>query len=526
MDEETVNLQALPYTIEGYSQQFVDLPSGTLLFRANNIRSENDGRDFFWDLLGIPTADGFCMTPVHNVFTFPFPYVGFGLNVWGNTFRAAWAKYNCIQVYVLKCSAPVINLISPSHETRGVTKDRKAYASQPIRRCETFGAPCATTPEERRTQLKYLTYDNCIEPAFRERTGCIGNIAIGANDSLDVQDVKVTPANSAMGQYLHLLSKTKPEEAATIAANLYVDKNGHRGIPEIVVHPVKPGLTVPLKAGATTFKDSAKLVANNMKNDIYTLELITCITKDGYESSVAAADSTAANARRLSIEDHLYNFMRKGQTEGFGQAGRIMFDMRTGFYVLTGYIQDGYRLGNRGAALDYVCDFLRPLDTAAHRHDALTYAASVKLPVPKERFLSEMRRPAGYKEAFIFKHPGSLKKVITDLRLNIPTKMADGQPFTALYKYDIVKKQTGGKTLRSSSKSSSSKSSRKLYRKTLRRKQRGAGIMDMFKAAPETAVATANTQYSIQTEQESIPESIMNNIHDFFTVLRRNNNTG
>lgn len=508
---EEINLQALPYNIDGYKQQLVDLPSGTLLFRANHIKSDNDGRDFFWDLLGIPTADGFCMSPVHNVFTFPFPYVGFGLNVWGNEFRAAWAKYNCIQVYVLKCSAPFINLISPSKESRGITKQRENYKNQPIRRCDTFGAACATNPTEKKAHLKYLTYDNCIVPAFREQTGCIGHIAIGANDSIDVQDATIKPHDSPMGQYLRLLSQTNAIDAATIASKLYVDVNGHRGIPEVVVTPLKPGVTAPLKQTAPTFKDAAQKVIEGTQKDIYTLELLTAITKDGYDTSLPDAGTStpsALNTQRLSIEQHLYSFMEKGQTEGFGQAGKIMFDSRTGFYVLTGFLQDGYRLGNRGAQLDYMCDFLRPLDTPKLRQSAIEYSASIRKPVPKEAFLSESKEVRGYKKAFIFKRPGSLKKVMTELALKIPT-MADGRPFTYLYKYDTV---TGGVrcTMKRRSK----------CRKTKRRHQRGAGMFDFL--AGNTAVSkTVNAQqYSIPLEQESIPAPIMDNIRDFFAQMR------
>ena len=517
MNEE---LQAQPYSIDGYKQQFVDLPAGTLLFRANNIRSENDGRDFFFDFLGVPTESGYCMSPVHNLFSFPYPYVGFGLNVWGDKFRAAWAKYNCIQVYVLKCSAPMINMISPSREVRGNTKEREKYKDQPIQRCDTFGAACAATREEKKQQLKYLSYDNCLVPAFREQTGCLGYIGLGANDSLDVKDNAVKPRDSAMGQYLRLLSQTNPVDAASIVAKLYVDRNKHRGIPEIVMHPLKPGIKRELNIKARTFSEAAAVAAKMIRQDVFVVEPLACITKDGYnmrgapviESELSAA-GTATNARRLAIEEQLYEFMKRGQEEGFGDAGKIMFDSRTGFYVLTGFAdgRNGFSITPGGVSINYDAEFLRPLGTAEERSRALLYSVVNKKPIERSEFLYEKSGISGYKKAFIFKRPGSIKKVVRDIGINVPDMMEGGRKFSYFYKFDDDGRQTGGRTIK-----------RRKMRSKLTRKNRimkgGAGLLDFFGTA---SVSKEEGSGSIAMEQESVPEPIMKGIQDFFAAIDR-----
>lgn len=502
--EEDVNLQVLPYMMEGYSQQFVDLPSGTLLFRANYISPENDGRGFFFDFLGLPTETGFCFSPVHNIFTFPFPYVGFGLNIGLKEFRSAWSKFNCINIYVLKCSVPMVNMIAPSKEIRGTTKDRAKYTTAPIRRCDTFGAACATSPEERRIQTKYLTYDNCIDPAFRNSTGCSGYIAIAANDSLDVKDKKIRPDKTTMGQYLQLLSQTNPEEALTIASNLYVDAYGHRGIPELVFHSVKPNVVVPLRITAPTFNDAAEKMLEGVQKDIYLVEQIGFITKDGYNSSVIGAaekqtsrPTNVENRRRLAIEENLYEFMRKGQTEGFGSAGKIMFDTRTGFYVLTGFMQEGFRLTNNGEPVDYVRNFLHPLETEKQREDALLYSAMYREPTELDKFLMDTSNLAGFKKAFIFKRPRSIRKIVNELNLRLPKRMPAGKPVATLFKYDTT---MGGIRVTMKRKRS--------VRKT--QKKRGGALFDFLKASPPKE----------ELEQESIPKELADNISAFFEKLQ------
>jgi hypothetical protein len=93
-------------------------------------------KTYFSDILGIPTEDGFCMSPVHNVFTFPLPYVGFGLYDW-TADSPAWNKYNAFNVYILDHQGKFVNLILPSNEVRGSPKGYSrdmALHVQPVQR--------------------------------------------------------------------------------------------------------------------------------------------------------------------------------------------------------------------------------------------------------------------------------------------------------------------------------------------------------------------------------------------------------
>ena len=70
----------------------VDLPIGTLLFRGvklPDVANGDDARLFVREFLGMPNGDSFCLSPVTNVFFYPFPYVAFGADHVGVKFNAA-----------------------------------------------------------------------------------------------------------------------------------------------------------------------------------------------------------------------------------------------------------------------------------------------------------------------------------------------------------------------------------------------------------------------------------------------------
>ena len=65
----------------------VDIPAGTLLFHAFCLDDERMS-NFFKPMLGFPSEDGYCLSDIYSVYTFPFPYVGFGiLDFKGKEFR-------------------------------------------------------------------------------------------------------------------------------------------------------------------------------------------------------------------------------------------------------------------------------------------------------------------------------------------------------------------------------------------------------------------------------------------------------
>ena len=107
--EPAVFSQTLPYTtLSGIDKeitlQLVDIPAGTLLFRGirlPDIAKGDDSRSFIRDFLGDPVGDSFCMTPVHNVFFYPFPYVPFGAHTVGK-------RFNAMNVYVTRKTIQVM----------------------------------------------------------------------------------------------------------------------------------------------------------------------------------------------------------------------------------------------------------------------------------------------------------------------------------------------------------------------------------------------------------------------------------
>ena len=72
----------------------VKIPAGTILFHAFRLE-EGDPRHsgFFKAMLGFPTTTGYCLSPAFNVYTFPFPYVSFGILDY-KTQRPMWETFN------------------------------------------------------------------------------------------------------------------------------------------------------------------------------------------------------------------------------------------------------------------------------------------------------------------------------------------------------------------------------------------------------------------------------------------------
>ena len=113
--EPAVAIQKTPYkTASGLDKEldlpFVDIPAGTLLFRGirlPDIAKGDDTRYFVRDFLGDPVGDSFCMTPVHNVFFYPFPYIPFGAHTVGK-------RFNAINVYVTRKTMRIVCFIAHS----------------------------------------------------------------------------------------------------------------------------------------------------------------------------------------------------------------------------------------------------------------------------------------------------------------------------------------------------------------------------------------------------------------------------
>lgn len=347
----------------------VTLPKGTLLFRAIRLRSPSEdpnGMDLFQDFLGYPIGSSFCLSPIHNVYTFPIPYVGFGLYDWTSK-AEAWRKYNAIMVYALTQDTRIITLILPAKEVRGSPKGW-TRPGDILSRCDRFpptecyrGLPNAEIKTKAFQEAQ--GWDNCLDPVRRQEEGLGGWIAVAEGDSIDVRRGKgrVRPRETPMGAYL--VSMGAGDLIDTLP-HMTIDARGTRGFPEIVVNPRtwNAGLTDTLVRPTASFENSLGMVADDLRNGRLAIAPIATITAAGFyffdgtdigfrREGVSA--SSIANMRpedrRRRIEQNSYELMtRLGRGEVDGLPATT-FDRRTGFFVMGGAGLDG-RMGLRTGA--------------------------------------------------------------------------------------------------------------------------------------------------------------------------------
>ena len=451
--EPAVFSQTLPYTtLSGIEKEItlplVDIPAGTLLFRGirlPDIAKGDDSRSFIRDFLGEPVGDSFCMTPVHNVFFYPFPYVPFGAHTVGK-------RFNAMNVYVTRKSMRIVCLISPSPMFRG--GDIKTLdGTAPIQRCSHFTYECAPvvkeedldekvargeiTPEdaeallekrkqeaetemERKREVK--SWDNCIHPNYPNLHGWM---AIADYDALESLDQKALAAkDTAMSKYLLELNTRRPGKLAEILSYMYSDKRRHRGIPELVLHPwLKKNAETVMTDAASEEEVIAQIQAlsNNFAflpcASITSAGILDGINGD-FQLTELPADSVkdADDAVRSAIEANLETFMNTLQTTGIDIPDlgmtKARFDSRTGFYVLDKFAQ-------REALKDAgpYSQVLFPLETAAQKSFASTYRVLFRSFFPDKLLKVETIVPKmpPVRRAFIFERPSIFKKMFDNV---------------------------------------------------------------------------------------------------------------
>jgi len=333
--------------------QEIILPAGTLLFKG--VRQDLSGFFLVSDLIGnfIP-GKGFCLTPVTNIFTFPFPYPCFGLMDW-KTDEPAWMRLDTIMVYVLKSTTKFISMISPSIAVRG-TPLSSVESSDIIRRCDKFPEylrQCVRPPMTEEQLLSEASYDNCINPLTG--TEYTGHISIGNQDSLDAdkkmggRKIRLSPPETPMGKYLLTLDPLKQN---FLLKNLFVDFNGSRGFPEIVVR-ARQDLSETLIRPASGLIDGINYVMNELESGDLSILPYGYITENGFIGAEKMFSmltretlSGSPDKRKNAIEEHCQVFLR---------GANIYFDKRTGFYVLrdfwpSGTWYNGFLVDEYGAA--------------------------------------------------------------------------------------------------------------------------------------------------------------------------------
>lgn len=400
----------------------VDLPSGTVLFKAVQII---DTRSMFNDFLGRVSEEGFCQTPYQNVFTFPFPYVGFGL-FHDNVSNPAWNKFNAFQVYTLNANHSFVNMIKPSPMMRGHPNDYNKDGDS-IQRCDTYGPICKPKTLNDKGWKTLLGYDNCIHKNFARKTGIMGSISIADNDSILRKVFKnFDVGQSSMGQYLKSVHSKNPQLAAQLIMNTYMDVRHVRGIPEIVINARKPQsfeleedeLFLPI----TDVGDAIRHYIDDMEANIFNIFPVATITANGvfYASepstmkNINVSFEGSSEERKNRIEDSMVTFMKHATTEGLSEFGKLKFDFRTGFYVFEDLAPERIP----GLSFNYKKLLLGDLSTFRGRKAIEEYVAAYKDPVPRDEILK--KSPMGFPKAFIFSRPESLQYIYDYLQIPVP----------------------------------------------------------------------------------------------------------
>ncbi len=329
----------------------VTLPPGTLLFRGFQLPPEKldpsaQVLSFYKDFLGESKDNkSVCLTPTHNTFFYPFPYVAFGVHGVGQ-------RFNAMAAYVTTRPLTVVSTISPSDWVRG--SGHAYYGGAPWARCTEFMQyKCR---ELAPYEMSALGYDNCLEPNYAKASGVRGWMAIADLDSLEPGKFRKEgrgAKDAPMTQFLKRFHDSGPRNAEVVRELLtwtYTDKHKHAGFPEIALYPYAehPGpRLIRKKLGSEYFAQQrlASLASENNLNylplAIFTPDRFVDLVNGPFNTDVLKVSSThfgATDFNQMKVCTNLRGWMEQGFTEGlelpFYGPGKISFDSRTGFLVL------------------------------------------------------------------------------------------------------------------------------------------------------------------------------------------------
>jgi hypothetical protein len=427
-------VQVTPVNVGSMDLPMVTLPPGTVLFRGLKVPHLSQGEDvryFYRDFLGDPEPDGrMCLSPVHNVFFYPFPFVAFGAHDIGVTFTS-------MQIVVLIHPVTFICAVSPSPLVRG--SPRGFPTDVPWKRCSAYQFECHT-PTFKEQDAK--DFDNCIDPEFQARSGVRGWMAVADLDSFQPKKLLrqgMEAKNVPMSKYIRHLEDVFPGKAAELLANAYTDQHKHFGFPELAIFPYKrhPGAK-RIVNGVRSSKKAIQLIEKEIKSSNLNFLPLAAFTKDAtvdmvngkfsFESLGVAENSfsTPPVQHQLPIERRLHEYMDLLQTTGidlpFYGKGKLSFDARTGFFVLPQLIPRNYRLPtpdeSKGIPYSFV---VMPLDTPENKKKALTYSLMFRSFIP-EKFMQKfgLEKGVAVRRSMIFNRPPVLSKLFEALDLAIP----------------------------------------------------------------------------------------------------------
>jgi len=423
--EDYQNSQGAPQSID---LPLVSLPAGTVLFRGLKIPNAREGEDiryFYRDFLGSPEGrEDVCLSPIHNVFFYPFPYVAFGANDVGKTF-------NMMQMVVLVNPVTVVCAISPSRLVRGKSKANEYTGTAPWQRCSNFSGPNYDCHPQSPKEAEAKTYDNCLRPEYQVRSGTRGWMAIARDDSLNPKPkgFQFQAPMSSMGTFLKALNTQIPGQGKKATLWAYTDENRKAGFPEIALYPYKvhkgPQL---LTRHCSTEKDAIRLMEREAANDNLNYLPIAAFTKDSmidmtsgyftYDRLNVRNNSFNTVSAQESIIENMHEFMEKLQTSGmtlphYGPS-LLSFDSRTGFFAFNSIVPPSYR------------SLLMPLQTEQEQMRALKYMIVFRTYFP-EKFMEVQTIGEGFsvRRAMVFNRPGGLANVLKDLQMEVPKEFRE-----------------------------------------------------------------------------------------------------
>jgi len=417
----------------------VTLPAGTLLFRGLKIPNAAEGDDiryFYRDFLGDPEAGGkVCLSPVHNVFFYPFPYIAFGAVDVGQ-------RFTMFQIVVLVHPVTVVAAMSPSTFVRGMAKRYDGEA--PWQRCSNFTGKDIDCHPPTAQEKEARTFDNCLNPAYQAKSGVRGWMAIANLDSLNPIKKGANTPTTPMKEFVKRLETLLPGQGAQAIANAYTDDQRHAGYPEIALYPYKE------HKGRGTITRSCpndlaamSLIEKEATADNLNYLPIATFTKNGifdmvngdynYQILQPTPNAFSPEGAQEIIIQNLFTYMNKLKTEGidlpfYGKA-QLYFDSRTGFFVLNKIVPQSLRIqipkavqnAERVSSTTSYQSILMPLKTEDDNRRMNIYSLMFRNFLP-ETYMTKygLEKGYGFRRSMIFNRYPVLTNIFRDLEMPIP----------------------------------------------------------------------------------------------------------
>jgi hypothetical protein len=274
-------------------------------------------------------------------------------------------------------------------------------------------------------------------------------MAIADLDSINSKKIKKegkTAKETPMGSYVKGLDSRIPRVGSQVLGWTYTDKHHHVGFPEIAVFPYKnhPGNRV-IQRRCQYERVALTILEQEARADNLMFLPLAAFTKRGvvdftsglfkYDRLEHQDDGAEMEAVQASIERHMAEYLKKIQTAGirlpyYGQ-GKLCFDTRTGFFVLSQIVPEGLMVpvpaaeAGAGAAAISVPykKLLMLLDSTDARKRVEEYMLIFRTFLPN-KFMNKygLEKGFGALRAMVFSRPPVLKGVFSELEIAIPAE--------------------------------------------------------------------------------------------------------